>query len=83
MASYALDLRKRILQACDQGGTIKAVATRFAVSDAVVRALQRRRRTTGQIEALPRHAGPKPKLKAYEDTLRGLRASQPDATLEA
>jgi transposase len=82
VASYSLDLRKRILKACDKGGKTKSVAERFEVSESFVRALKRRRRTTGDIAALPRNSGPKPKLKAHEDKLRALIKKQPDATLE-
>ncbi len=82
VASYSLDLRKRILKACDKGGKTKAVAERFEVSESFVRALKRRRRITGKIEALPKNSGPKPKLKAYEDKLRALIKAQSDATLE-
>ena len=82
VASYSLDLRKRILKACDKGVGTKAVAERFEVSESFVRALKRRRRTTGKIEALPKNSGPKPKLRAHEDKLRALIKAQPDATLE-
>jgi len=82
VASISLDLRKRILKACDKGGKTKAVAARFEVSESFVRALKRRRRTTGKIEALPKNSGPKPKLKAHEEKLRALIKAQPDATLE-
>jgi transposase len=81
VASYSLDLRKRILKACDKGSKTKAVAERFEVSESFVRALKRRRRVTGKIEALPKNSGPKPKLKAHEDKLRALIRAQPDATL--
>lgn len=82
VASYSLDLRKRIMKACDKGGKTKAVAERFEVSESFVRTLKRRRRVTGKIEALPKNSGPKPKLKAHENKLRALIAAQPDATLE-
>jgi transposase len=82
VASYSLDLRKRILKACDKGGKTKAVAERFEVSESFVRALKRRRRVTGKMEALPKNSGPKPKLKAYENKLRALIKAQSDATLE-
>jgi transposase len=41
-----------------------------------------RRRTTGITTALPWAAGPRPKLEAYEDALRGHVAEYSDATLE-
>lgn len=82
VASISLDLRKRILKACDKGGKTKEVAERFEVSPDFVRKLKRRRRETGRIEALPKNSGPKPKLKGYEEKLRALIKAQPDATLE-
>jgi len=82
VASYSLDLRERILKACDSGGKTKVVAQRFEVSESCVRTLKRRRRTTGKIAALPKNSGPKPKLKAHEGKLRTLIAAQPDATRE-
>jgi len=81
-ASISVDLRKRILKACDSGLGTQAVATRFEVSTSFVRKLKQRRRETGRIEAFPRRSGPKPKLKAHEEALRGLIHAQPDATLE-
>ncbi len=81
VASISLDLRQRIMKACDEGGKTQAVAERFAVSDAFVRALKRRRRRTGQIAAWPRNSGPKPKLKPHAERLRALIEAQPDATL--
>jgi transposase len=80
-ASISIDLRKRILKACDRGLGTQEVAARFDVSTSFVRKLKQRRRETGRIEALPRHSGPKPKLQAHEERLRALIAEQPDATL--
>lgn len=82
VASISLDLRKRILKACDRGEKTKAVAERFEVSADLVRKLKRRRRETGSIEPLPRNSGPKRKLRAHEDRRRALIQEQPDATLE-
>lgn len=81
-ASISVDLRKRILKARDSGEGTQSVAKRFDVSTSFVRKLKQRRRDTGQIEALPRRSGPKPKLKGHEETLRRLVDAQPDATLE-
>jgi len=82
VASISLDLRKRIVKACDRGDKTKAVAERYEVSADFVRKLKRRRKETGKIDALPRNSGPKPKLKAHEDKLRTLIEERPDATLE-
>ncbi len=82
VAAISLDLRKRILKACDAGETAPAVAKRFDVSVAFVHKLKRQLRITGKIEAQPRNSGPKPKLAGYEEKLSALIKAQPDATLE-
>ena len=82
VAAISLDLRKRILKACDAGETAPSAAKRFDVSVAFVQKLKRQRRRTGKIEAMPRNSGPKPKLAGHEDRLRSLIKAQPDATLE-
>ena len=47
MAAYSLDLRKRVVHACDRGMPVAAVAAQFEVSLAwVYRVLQRRRAAT-------------------------------------
>jgi transposase len=50
MKAYALDLRQKILRACDQRlGSQRAIAALFGVSQSLVEKLLRRRRTTGDI----------------------------------
>lgn len=49
MAPYSLDLRKRVIRACESGMTPAVVATRFDVSVAWVYRLIQRRRETGLI----------------------------------
>jgi len=49
MAPYSLDLRKRVVRACEGGMTPAAVAARFEVSVAWVYRLIQRRRETGSI----------------------------------
>jgi transposase len=57
MKVYSLDLREKILRACDQGlGSQRAIAALFGVSLSFVEKLLRRRRTTGDI-APCRHGG--------------------------
>lgn len=82
MEAYSLDLRKRVLEACDAGHGTKHVATLFHVSPAWVRRLKQRRRELGTIDALPGRYGQPAKLK--QDDLRRLAelvAQHPDATL--
>jgi transposase len=54
--AYSMDLRKRVIEPCDQGQTIAQVAKRFAVSPSFVEKLQPRRRERGTLEPKP-HAG--------------------------
>lgn len=83
MEAYSLDLRKRVLAACDAGQGTMAVARQFDVSPSWIRRLKQRRRELGTIEPLPGRYGHPWKLT--EDDLRRLSAlveEQPDATLE-
>jgi transposase len=82
MEAYSLDLRKRVLAACDAGQSTKKVAEQFDVSPAWVRRLKQRRREDGSIEPRP-IPGAKPKLdQAARDWLLERVRRQPDATLE-
>lgn len=82
MEAYSLDLRQRVLAACDAGRGTKQVAELFNVSPAWVRRLKQRRRELNTIHPLPRRYGPKPKIdQAGRDRLRELVTLRPDATL--
>ena len=83
MGAYSIDLRQRIVAACDAGqGTQEQLAARFAVSTSRVRKILRQRRTTGSIEPRPRGGGPAP---AFDETagarLREAVRADDDATL--
>ncbi len=83
MRPYSMDLRSRVVAACDRkdGRRIK-IAERFGVSTAWIRRLLQRRRETGSIAPLPQNAGRKPALDDRKmERLRRLVARQPDATL--
>ncbi len=80
--AYSLDLRERVLSACDAGTLTKDVAARFSVSRSWVRRLKQRRRETGEIGPRKGKTGPKPKLANHLDELQQLVQEQPDATLE-
>ena len=62
MEAYSMDLRKRVLAACDAGHGTTQVAKSFDVSPAWVRRLKQRRRELGTIAPLPHRTGPIPKL---------------------
>jgi transposase len=53
MEAYSMDLRKRVLAACDDGHGTKQVAETFGVSSSWVRRLKQRRRELGTIAPLP------------------------------
>ena len=83
MEAYSLDLRKRVLAACDAGHKTKQVATLFDVSPAWVRRLKQRRRELNTIEPLPPRYGRKPKFTPEDlHRLSKLVENQPDATLK-
>ncbi len=84
MKAYSIDLRERVLAACDAGdATREQVAARFAVSVPWIRKLLRRRRETGSIEPKPRGGGRAPAFDAEAAArLREAVRADDDATLE-
>jgi transposase len=83
MKAYSIDLREKILRACDERlGSQRAIATLFSVSQSFVEKLLRQRRATGDIRPRP-HAGGR---RALCDAgalahVRRLVQEHPDATL--
>ena len=84
MNAYSMDLRERVVAACDRGeGTREEIAKRFRVGVAWVYRLLRRRRDTGSIAAKPHGGGQKPAFdRPAAERLRRAVADRPDATLE-
>ena len=81
MAAYSLDLRKRVLRACDRGASVVEVAATYEVSPAWVYRLLHRRRKTGSIEPCRQTKCRRRSLSAREDKwLVALITAQPDAT---
>ena len=83
MKAYSVDLRAKILRACDQRfGSQRAIATLFGVSQSFVEKLLRRRRMSGDIAPRP-HAGGRHAScnEAALGLLRRLIREHPDATL--
>src|SRR5258705_11041670 len=65
MKPYSMDLRGRVVAACDEGVDAREeIAERFSVSVSWIRDLLRRRRETGSIAPRPRGGGPPPALDA-------------------
>ena len=83
MKTYSMDLRERVVQACDEGqGTRERVARLFGVSTAWIRRLLQRRRETGTIAPKPHGSGRPAKFYGKKlDRLKELMEQHPDATL--
>jgi transposase len=84
MDAYSMDLRERVVAACDDGTeTREEVAERFGVSTSFIRKLLRRRRQSDSVAPKPHAGGVKPTLKPKDlKQVRTLVRQQPDATLE-
>ena len=84
MAAYSMDLRERVVAACDEGVDTRAeVAERFSVSESWVRRLLQRRRETGSLAPKPHGGGHPPSFEGEAaGRLRAAVAAAPDATLK-
>jgi transposase len=84
MAAYSIDLRQKILRACEQHlGSQRRIADMFGVSLAFVEKVVRQHRTTGNLAPKPHAGGPKPCLNATaQAVVQRLVGDNPDATLE-
>ena len=84
MKTYSIDLRQRIVEACEAGTmTQAAVAERFGVSFGFVRKLLTQWRETGELA--PRKRGGRRKPTFDDAAVRRLRQAvreHPDATLD-
>jgi transposase len=83
MKPYSLDLRERVVRACDEGrGTRAQIADLFGVSTSWIRRLLQRRRETGGVAAKP-HGGGRPRKlgEGQSRQLLALVVEHPDATL--
>jgi transposase len=84
METYSMDLRERVVQACDEKISTQAeIADLFGVSTAWIRRLLQRRRKTGDFSAWRRGGRRPPKFVGEKlERLRALVQQQPDATLQ-
>ena len=84
MKTYSMDLRQRVVTACDEGGaTREQIAARFSVSVSWIRDLLKRRRETGSIAPKPRGGGRPPAFDAEAaGRLREAVRADSDGTLE-
>lgn len=78
MKAYSMDLRLRVVVACDEGMGTTEVAEMFSVCPAWVRRLKQRRRETGEIgpRQQARH-GPKRALEGQDERIRDLVRGNP------
>ena len=83
MKTYSMDLRERVVAACDaRDGTRGQIAARFSVSVSWIRDLLRRRRETGSIAPRPRGGGRAPAFDGpAAGRLRDAVRADDDATL--
>jgi transposase len=84
MRTYSMDLRDRVVAACDEGlDTREEIAEQFGVSKSWIRRLLQRRRESGTYAARKGHRGRKPTFDAkLLKELDDLAERFPDATLE-
>src|SRR5947209_20275847 len=84
MRAYSIDLRERVVAACDQGdATREQVAARLSVSVPWIRKLLRQRRLTGSIAPKPHGGGRAPAFAGEAaGRLREAVRDDDDATLE-
>lgn len=81
--AYSMDLRKRVVWAVVEGGSVRAVAARFGVSASAAVKWSQRYRETGALAPRP-VGGRKPYVLSGErDWLLGRIAEAPDLTLRA
>lgn len=62
LCAYSLDLRERLIDAVDAGGSARAAARRFQVSASTAVKWVQRKRETGSVKAKPMHDHPPAKL---------------------
>jgi transposase len=84
MGTYSMDLRDRVVAACDTGrGKRVEIAERFDVSTSWIRRLLQRRRESGDYGPRRTKRGRKPAFSGKSlEQLERLVQVQPDATLE-
>lgn len=81
--AFSMDLRRRVVDRCDQGHGTKAVAELFGVAASWVRRLKQRRREDGSIAPRPSGGDRRSRLdQAARMRLAQQVKHQPDATLE-
>jgi transposase len=81
MAPYSMDLRKRVLEDCDDGLTSKDIAAKFRVSRSWVDRVKQRRRERGEVGPRLQTVFKTHAFAGQEDRLRAQVTAKPDQTL--
>lgn len=82
MKPYSVDLREKIVNAYERGGTsIRKVAVQFGVAKSYVQKLLQLQKTQGHLEPKKQGGTIKGKLDEYASELAEMVKSHPDATL--
>lgn len=83
MKTYSIDLRERVIRACDEGKRTQAeIADLLGISVSWIKKLRQRRRETGSIAPKPHGGGWTPKFHGAKlEQLRAQVEQHPDATL--
>ena len=76
------EMRKRILDDCNNGMNEVAAAEKWGVSPSFITKLKRHVRETGAIDPKNGKTGPKRKLESCRELLQQIVDQTPDATLE-
>ena len=80
--AHSMDVRERVIAACEDGQTAAGVATRFRASGPFIEKLKRQRRERGALAPKPHAGGRRPLLVEHDEALRALLTAKPDTTLE-
>src|SRR6185312_4587956 len=81
MKQYSVDLRERLLRACDAGLSAAEATRLFGVSPATLERWRRRQRQTGSVAPQPRSGRPRRIDRDQEVALLAQVRACPDATL--
>jgi transposase len=82
MKSYSVDLREKIVNAYERGGTsVRKVSVQFGVAKSYVQKLLNLKKTQGHLEPKKQGGAMKGKLDDYSRELGEMVKSYPDATL--
>ncbi len=79
---YSMDLRKRVVEAVEEGLSARGAADQFSVSPSTAIKWFARLRLTGSVAPTPRPQSNHSKLNEHRDWLLGVIESEADLTLE-